>query len=71
MSAYVIIESKVKNPEKYQQYILLVPEIVAKHGGRYLVRGGRFSTIKSKSKGTWGIKFLTLSSGPPFYGVRP
>lgn len=45
MSAYVIIESKVKNPEKYQQYILQVPG--AKHGGRCLVRGGRFSTIKS------------------------
>lgn len=40
MSVYMIIESKVKDPAKYQEYIARVPPIVAKHGGRYLVRGG-------------------------------
>ncbi|MBP8305098.1 MAG: DUF1330 domain-containing protein [Phycisphaerae bacterium] len=41
MAAYMIIESKAKNPETYQQYIARVPEIVARYGGRYLARGGR------------------------------
>jgi uncharacterized protein (DUF1330 family) len=41
----MIIESKVKDVEKYQQYISLVPVIVVKHGGRYLVRGGQIKTV--------------------------
>lgn len=45
MAAYMIIESKVKDPEKYQQYIAQVPAIVARHGGRYLARGGQVTPL--------------------------
>jgi uncharacterized protein (DUF1330 family) len=45
MSVYIIIESKVKDPEKYQQYIVQVPEIVARYGGRYLVHGGQVTPL--------------------------
>lgn len=45
MPVYMIIESKVKDHEKYSQYISKVPNIVAKHGGRYLVRGGKVTTL--------------------------
>lgn len=39
MSVYMIIESKVKDREKYDQYIEQVLPIVEKFGGRYHVRG--------------------------------
>jgi len=48
MSVYMIIDSTVKDQKKYQQYIDQVSSIVAKHGGRYHVRGGEI-----KSLGTW------------------
>jgi putative acetyltransferase len=45
MSVYMVIESKLIDPEKYDQYILKVPGIVAKHGGKYLVRGGKVTPL--------------------------
>lgn len=45
MPVYMIIESKVKDPEKYSQYISKVPSIVAKYSGRYLVRGGKITAL--------------------------
>ena len=45
MPVYMIIESRVKDLTKYQQYIAAVPPIVAKYGGRYVVRGGTITTI--------------------------
>ena len=45
MSVYMIIESRVKDPETYQRYIAEVPEIVARYGGRYLVRGGQVTPL--------------------------
>ena len=45
MAVYMIIESKVKNPDKYQRYISLVPKIVARHGGRYLARGTQVTPV--------------------------
>ncbi len=45
MTVYMIIESKVKDPEKYGQYLSMVPNIIAKYGGHYLVRGGKITAI--------------------------
>lgn len=45
MSVYMIIESKVKDPDKYQRYISQVPKIIAKHRGRYLARGSQITSI--------------------------
>jgi uncharacterized protein (DUF1330 family) len=45
MSVYMIIESKVKDQERYSQYISRVPEIISKYGGRYLVRGGKITAL--------------------------
>jgi uncharacterized protein (DUF1330 family) len=39
MSVYMLIDSKVKDRERYQQYIDQVFPIVTKYGGRYHVRG--------------------------------
>jgi len=39
MSVYMIIDSKVRDKEKYRQYIEQVSPIVGRFGGRYRVRG--------------------------------
>ncbi len=38
--AYIIAEINVTDPATYKSYSDQVPAIVAKYGGRYLVRGG-------------------------------
>lgn len=38
---YILAEIAVTNPEPYQAYIAGAGPLVAKHGGKYLVRGGR------------------------------
>jgi len=48
MSVYMIIDSKIKDGEKYRQYIEQVFPIVTKYGGRYHVRGE-----KIRSFGAW------------------
>jgi uncharacterized protein (DUF1330 family) len=45
MAAYMIIETKVKDKDMYQQYIDKVPAIIKKFGGRYLVRGGNVISL--------------------------
>jgi uncharacterized protein (DUF1330 family) len=40
MSAYVIVELEVTDPEQYAAYAKLAQESVARHGGRFLIRGG-------------------------------
>ena len=48
MSLFMIIQSKVKDAEKYNQYIDLVSPIVENYGGHYHVRGENI-----RSFGTW------------------
>ena len=40
MSAYVIADIDVEDPEAYEEYRRGVPASVAQFGGRFLVRGG-------------------------------
>jgi len=42
MSAYVLAEIEITNPEGYKEYTTTVPATIAKYGGRFLVRGGEF-----------------------------
>ena len=40
MSAYLIAQINVTDPEKFERYRDKVPAVIERHGGRYLVRGG-------------------------------
>ena len=59
MSVYMIIDSKVKDREKYRQYIDQVSPIVTKYGGCYRVRGGEV-----RSFGTWKPERIILIEFP-------
>ncbi len=41
MPAYVVVEVDVENREGYAEYTPLATESLARHGGRFLVRGGK------------------------------
>jgi uncharacterized protein (DUF1330 family) len=45
MPVYIIIEARVKNQGKYDEYVAAFSEIIASYGGRYLVQGARVTPI--------------------------
>jgi uncharacterized protein (DUF1330 family) len=48
--AYWVARVKVHDPVSYGRYAEQVPEIVAKFGGRFLARGGRFNVLEGTDK---------------------
>ena len=45
MSAYVIATAKVRDEARFAEFVKRVPEAVARHGGKYLVRGGNVEQV--------------------------
>jgi uncharacterized protein (DUF1330 family) len=50
MPAYWIARSKVIDPIEYKKYTDLVPDIVARHGGKFLARGGNYRIMEGPEK---------------------
>ncbi len=46
MAGYLIARVTVTDPEKYQDYTVVTPGLIAKYGGRFLVRGGETVTLE-------------------------
>lgn len=46
MPAYVIVETDITDPERYEQYKAASPGAVAAGGGRFLVRGGELAVLE-------------------------
>ena len=46
MAAYVISEIESRDPVLFERYRALAPTTIAKHSGRYLVRGGASEAIE-------------------------
>lgn len=69
MAAYVIVDIEVTDPTGYDEYRALVPPLVAKYGGKYLVRGGNFEKVE----GDWTptrlvvLEFESLARAKQFY----
>ena len=45
MSAYVIVEISVHDPQAYEEYKKMTPASIAAYGGRFIVRGGQTETL--------------------------
>ena len=56
VSAYVIVEVDVTDPEKFDEYRKLVPPTLEAFGGRYIVRGGAASGLE----GGWRPKRMVV-----------
>jgi uncharacterized protein (DUF1330 family) len=46
MPAYVIVETDISDPERYEQYKAASPGAIAAGGGRFLVRGGELAVLE-------------------------
>jgi uncharacterized protein (DUF1330 family) len=46
MPAYVIVETDITDPERYERYKAAAAEAVAAAGGRYVARGGELDVLE-------------------------
>jgi uncharacterized protein (DUF1330 family) len=46
MPAYVVVETDITDPERYEQYKAASPAAIAAGGGRFLVRGGELAVLE-------------------------
>lgn len=46
MSAYVIVETDITDPEQYERYKAASPGAIAAGGGRFLARGGELDVLE-------------------------
>ncbi|HTX27635.1 MAG TPA: DUF1330 domain-containing protein [Streptosporangiaceae bacterium] len=46
MPAYVIVETDITDPQRYEQYKAATPAAIAAGGGRFLVRGGEHVVLE-------------------------
>lgn len=60
MSAYVIAEIDITDPAAYEDYRKQVPGVIAKYGGRYVVRGGKVESLE----GGWSPKRIAVVEFP-------
>lgn len=56
MAAYIIANVEVTDPVGFQEYVSQAPPIVAKYGGKYLVRGGQVE----QGEGDWDIHRVVI-----------
>ncbi|MEM8588327.1 MAG: DUF1330 domain-containing protein [Pseudomonadota bacterium] len=69
MSAYLIADLDIQDPNLAAEYRRQVTPLVAKHGGTYMVRGGDVRTLE----GDWApgrlviIEFPSMAAAQAFY----
>ena len=61
MTAYLVVDTDLTNPERYEDYKRLAKPIVEQHGGEYLARGGE---ITRNETDLWDPKRLVLIRFP-------
>ncbi len=60
MSAYIIVDIAIHDPQQYKEYVKLAPGFVEKHQGRYVVRGGEVDVVE----GNWHPQRLVVVEFP-------
>jgi uncharacterized protein (DUF1330 family) len=69
MSAYVIVETDISDPEQYERYKEASPGAIAAGGGRFLARGGELDVLE----GDWQpsrlvvLEFADLAAARAWY----
>ncbi len=66
MTAYLIADTKVTNPQRYEEYKRQVQPLIERFGGRYAVRGGRHDVLE----GDWTPTRLVVLEFPDMASLR-
>jgi uncharacterized protein (DUF1330 family) len=60
MTAYVVVDVEVHDHERYEEYKQLAPASIAKHGGKYVARGGKVEVLE----GSWKPRRFVILEFP-------
>ena len=66
MSVYSISSINVKDWDAYAEYMKLVPAVIKKYGGKYLVRGGEIISDNT----TWNPQRIVILEFPTIAAIR-
>ena len=67
MSAYIIVDTKVNNPQAYEEYKRLAKPIAEKYGGVYRVRGGAMDVMETR---LWAPTRIVIIEFPDMKSAR-
>lgn len=67
MSAWLIVDTKITNPEAYEEYKALAGPMVAKHGGTYRARGGELDVVEDD---LWSPTRIVIVEFPDIEAAR-
>jgi uncharacterized protein (DUF1330 family) len=66
MAAYLIVNLEVTDPVAFEKYRSEVGPLVSKHGGEYLIRGGKHEVLE----GNWRPSRLVLLRFPEMKAAK-
>ena len=67
MSAYVIVDTKISNPEAYEEYKALARPIAEKYGAVYRARGGEMDVLENE---LWTPTRIVMLEFPDMQSAR-
>ncbi len=69
MPAYLIARVNITNPARYADYMKVTPAAIARHGGKFIVRGGETITLEGppETSRVVVIEFPDLPAARAFY----
>ena len=66
MAAYVIVDTLITDPQTYDEYKRQVAPLIAKFGGRFIVRGGRHEVLE----GDWQVHRIVVLEFPSMEALK-
>lgn len=68
MAAYLIAQVEVTDPDAYERYRPLAAASIARHGGKYIVRGGKTEQLEGPApQRVVVLEFPTMEAARNFY----
>lgn len=69
MPAYLIVKTTIHDSEKIKKYLEGAPPIIAKYGGRYIVRGGPLEVLEGSpdDRRTVIVEFESMEKAKAFF----
>jgi len=69
MPAYIIARVEVTDWTRYREYTKATPEVIARYGGKFIIRGGEIVTLEGEpeTRRLVVIEFPTLKQAQEFY----